>query len=404
MSHLYDPSPIGKGFSRDLFDRLKVSQPFTIFDSQNRYKLSGDFSNVAVNGNVTYSNNISCALLNIGTSSGDKVYYESKRIMPYQPGKALQVLQTFVFDTAKANLRQRVGYFSTDNGFFLEQTDGTINLVKRSNVTGTITETRVPQSSWNKDTLQGNGPSGFTLDLTKAQIFFTEYEWLGVGSVRAGFAIDGQFVIAHQFDHANKANATYITTASLPVRYEIENVGLTSTNSSLKQICATVISNGGYERRTETWTATRTAGIASTSVAAGYAPIVSIRLASGRTDSVILPSDINITGDGQGAVYEYALIRNANISGGSWITHTPSNGNTEYNANAASMSGGVVVQAGIFASSNQSAGTLASLGEFRFDLQLGRDILGNSDTMTLAVRHLATGGTVYGNLGWLDLL
>lgn len=404
MSHLYDQSPLGKGFTLDMFGRLKIADAFTIFDSQNRYKISGDYSNVTVNGNVTYSVTESAAELNVNTSSGDKVFYETKRVFPYQPGKSLQVLQTFTLNPPKANLRQRAGYFSIDNGIYLEQDGNTVSFVKRSNTTGTITETRVPQSSWNKDTLQGTGPSGFNLDLSKSQILFSEYEWLGVGSVRVGFAIDGKFIIAHQFDHANKITSTYMTTASLPIRYEVENIGITSSNSTLKQICATVISNGGYERRTETWSATRTSGIASTSVATGFAPVVAIRMANTRLDSVILPSDINITGDGQGAVYEYALIKNANISGGSWVVHTPSTGNTEYNTTATTMTGGTIIQTGIFASSNQAVGVIASLGDFRFDLQLGRDQVGNSDTITLAVRHLAVGGTIYGSLGWLDLL
>lgn len=404
MSHLFDQSPLGKGFSLDMFGRLKIAEPFTIFDTQNRFKISGDFSNSSINGNVTYSVSESCVNLNINSASGDNVYYETKRVFPYQPGKSLQVLQTFVFNPPKANLRQRAGYFSTSNGVYLERLGSDTFLVKRSNVTGVVTETRIPQASWNKDTMEGVGPSGVTLDLSKVQILFSEYEWLGAGSVRAGFVIDSKFIIAHQFDHANQVNTTYMTTASLPIRYEIENVGNTQSPSTLKQICASVVSNGGYEKKTELWSATRTTGISSTSVATGYAPVVSIRLSPGRTDAVIIPASVNVTGDGQGAVYEYALIRNAQITDGAWLTHTPSTGNIEYNANALSMSGGIVVQTGIFASSNQAAGTISSLGEFRFDLQLGRDIQAVSDTLTLAVRHLATGGTVFGSLSWMDLL
>ena len=406
MSHLYDQSPLGKGFSMDMFGRLKIAQPFTIFDSMNRYKLSGDFSNVIVDGSVTYNANLSAALLNVTSNSGSKVYYETKRIMPYQPGKALQILQTFNFADAKANLRQRAGYFSNTNGFFLEQDSSSVYLVKRSFSTGALVETKIPQSQWNKDLLNGTGPSGYTLDLSKAQILFTEIEWLGVGSVRMGFVIDGQFVIAHQFDHSNRTKNTYITTASLPIRYEIENTGTTNFSSNLAQICATVISNGGYERKTESWTATRTYGIVPT-VAPSWAPVVSIRMAPGRTDSVILPLDLSITGDGNNTVYEWALLRNANVQGGAWETHVDSSGNTQFKSNATSIvSGtGVQIQSGIFSSTAQSAGAFSELGDFRFDLQLGRDQNEVSDTVTLAIRYLTgTAGTAYGSIGWNDLL
>lgn len=405
MSHLYDPSPLGKGFSGDLFGRLKVSDPTTLFDTRNRYKLSDDFSAVSVNGTVTNEANISAAVLNITTNSGDKVYYETKRVFPYQPGKSLQVLQTFVMDEPKSNLRQRAGYFSTENGVFLEQESlGEPTLVLRSKSTGEVLENRIPQSTWNVDKLDGTGPSGFTLDLTKAQIFFTEYEWLGVGSVRTGFAIDGIFVIAHQFNHANRIDKTYMTTATLPIRYEIENIGITDSNSQMLQICATVISNGGYERKTETWSATRTTGIASVAASSGWAPVVSLRMKSGRTDGVIVPADLSITAGGNNAVYEYALIRNATITGGSWLTHIPSGGNTEYNANCTSMTGGITVQSGLFSSTTQSQGGVIELGDFRWDLQLGRTQAGVSDTITLAIRHLSVGGTAFGTLGWRDLV
>lgn len=407
MSHLYDQSPLGKGFSGDLFGRLKVSNGFTVFDSQNRYKISGDFANITTDASITYNGAASLVNLNVSANANSKVYYETKRIFPYQPGKSQQVLQTFVFNSSKANLRQRAGYFTTDNGFYLEQDSANVYLVRRSNSSGTITETRVAQSDWNQDALQGTGVSGYTLDLSKSQILWSEYEWLGVGSVKIGFAIDGKFIEVHQFNHANNLDTTYMGTASLPVRFEIENTGNTTLPSTLKQICATVISNGGYERYTEAWRTTRTSSISSVASASGWAPIVSIRLSSNRMDSVILPSDLSIVGDGNNIVYEWALLRNANIEGGAWLTHTPSNGNTEYNANATSLAGGTVVQSGMFTSTTQSTGSAVSLGEFRFDLQLGRDLETprNSDTMTLAIRHLtAGGGKCFGSLGWLDLV
>ena len=104
MSHLYDQSPLGKGFTLDMFGRLKTGEAFTMFDSQNRYKVSEDFSNSTTNGNVTYNANTSSIKLNVNQASGDKVYYETKKVFPYQPGKSLQVLQTFNFNSAKANL------------------------------------------------------------------------------------------------------------------------------------------------------------------------------------------------------------------------------------------------------------------------------------------------------------
>ena len=391
-------------FRSDMFGRTKVSEPFTIFDSQHRYKPSGDYSDVTTGtSTVTYNANQSMESLNVGTASGDKVERESKRVFPYQPGKSLQVLQTFCFSPAKNNLRQRAGYYSRTNGFYVELDGTQLSFVERSYVTGSLVETRVLQSDWNIDKLDGTGPSDITLDISKAQILFSEYEWLGVGSVRLGFAIDGYFIVAHQFNHANYITTPYTTTASLPVRYEIENTGTTSTASSLGQICTTVISNGGYTRRTEGWTASRGTTV---NVSSSFYPIASIRLAAGRTDSVIIPAGASLLPVAQGT-YEWALIKNATITGGTWVNHTPSNGNVDYNVSATAMADGVQIAQGFINSTNQGSSVLNIGDGFqRFDLQLGRTNSDTpvSDTMTLALRSLGGTQSGIGSINWVDLL
>lgn len=408
MSNFTNPSGITSGsagaFSADMFGRLKVADTFTLFDSQHRYKDNGDYSDTtATGGSVSYNANESTALLTVNGTTNSEVTRESRKVFPYQPGKSLQVLQTFVMAPAHANLRQRVGYFSRQNGFYLEQDGTTINFVKRSYVNGSLSETRVPQSQWNVDKLDGLGPSGIDLDLTKAQILFSEYEWLGVGSVRMGFAINGIFVIAHQFNHANLVDSVYMTTATLPVRYEIKNTGTIAYSSSLKQICATVISNGGYDRKTEIWTAARTTAIEAETTAV---PVAAIRMTTGRTDSVIIPSSLDLMPLAQDK-YIWTLVRNPASLDGDWTTHTPSSGNVQYNINATSVSGGTVVAEGFLSADNQSVTDLNFNNIARFDLQLGRT---NSDTpvsdvYVLTCRVLSgNGNNVVGSIGWYDLV
>jgi hypothetical protein len=389
-------------FRTDLFGRIKISEPFTLFDSSHRYSQNGDFSDITeTSATVTYNANQSTALLNVTTTSGSKVYRESTKVFPYQPGKSLQVMQTFCFAPAKDNLRQRVGYFSRQNGIYLEQDGTSVYLVKRSYISGSVVNTRVAQADWNIDPLNGSGPSDLVLDLSKVQILWSEYEWLGVGSVRIGFAIDGYFIPVHAFHHANHIDTVYMTTASLPVRFEIENTGATLSNSTMKQVCVTVISNGGYTRQTERWTAS------SPSVAVGtsFVPVVSIRMKSGRTDSVILPAGIGLMPTGAGNL-EWAIFRNPTLTAANtWSTHTT--GNIEYNTDATGLSNGVVVRQGYFAGSNQAAGAIDVYeGLNTFDLQLGRTNADApvSDVYTLAVRTVSGSTSVYGSISWHDLL
>lgn len=393
--------------SSDAFGRLRISNPVTLFDSAHRYKDNGKYSTfTAGSGTTSYDAYQSSVLMTVGTALGDKVYRESRRVFAYQPGKSLLIFNTFTFAAAQTNLRQRVGYFTIDNGIYFEQSNTTKYLVIRKNTSGSVDDTseRVAQSGWNVDRLDGTGISGVTLDTTKAQIFWTDIEWLGVGSVRCGFVINGQFIVCHVFHHANILSTVYMTTATLPIRYEIENTGATSASSTMLQICSSVLSEGGYEARTKQWRATRTTSIASTSVAAGWAPIVSIRLAAGRENAVVLPGAIHIAGDGNNSLYEFAMIRNATITGGSWVAHTDSGGNIEYNVTATSMSNGTIEDSGFFASSNQSNNLRTEDITYNWEQQLGRDQTPTSDTLTLAARHLVNGGNVYGSLNWHDLV
>ena len=56
---------------------------------------------------------------------------------------------------------------------------GVNNSVKAS----IVRETRIPQSQWNIDTCDGNGPSGFNLDLNLMQMVGIQYTWYGAGFV-----------------------------------------------------------------------------------------------------------------------------------------------------------------------------------------------------------------------------
>jgi len=408
MSHLYDQSPLGKGFSGDLFGRLKVSTPYTLFDSTHRYQQGGDFSDVVAGSGSTVGiiTDQSTATLGIGTTAGCSIIRETKRVFPYQPGKALQVFQTFVMNPPKANLTQRVGYASSENGVLLERQTGATGIttnyfVMRTKRSGITTEIRVSQSDWNQDPLDGTGVSGVSLDLNNAQILFSEYEWLGVGAVRVGFANEnGIFHIAHIFNHANVIDSVYMTTASLPARYEILNTGVTTSISTMKQICISVQSNGGYEKKVAPDISKKDTFVSISSTS--FVPVVSIRLKPGREDSIVIPNQINaLPTSAESVFYEVALIKNATISDGNWVdTSSP---NVQQNTTATTMSGGTIVRVEYMSSANKSSSSLSLEQEYNWDLQLGRTQAKVSDIYTLAIRAISGSGSATGALSFYDL-
>jgi len=360
----------------DAFGRLRVSEPLTLFDSSHRYA-DNDLFNEDITGTASSTFNASQGLIemDVGTASGDKIIRESNKVFAYQPGKSLLIMNTFVMDTAKTNLRQRVGYFGEENGFYIEQDDTTVNLVKRSKITGSVVNTEIAQSSWNGDKLDGTGASGYTLDLTKSQILWIDMEWLGVGNVRIGFIINGTFIVCHTFQCANILDSTYITTASLPIRYEITNTGTVASASQLKQICSTVISEGGYELRgRQQAVGTVITSPYSLTTAGTYYPLVSIRLKSARLDAIAILTALSILGTGNGIVYNWRVAAGGSITGGSFVS-AGANSSVEYNitGTAYTIGTGRILASGFFESTNQSSPSIDILKEALFKFQLERN-------------------------------
>jgi hypothetical protein len=271
----------------DAFGRLRVSQPETLFDSQQRFGLDRAFvSNVASGGSVSYVPTQSSANITVTNTVGSFAARESRYVFMYQPGKSQLTMMTLVMaPQSSGNLRQRVGYFGSDNGYYLELSDQ-LYFVERSNSLGTVTNTPVAQSAWNMDKLNGTGASGITLDMTKSQILFFDLEWLGVGNVRAGFILNGQYVVAHTFQHANIVPYAYITTASLPIRYEIQTVGASApATSNLNQICCTVASEAGFGEPLS-YFANLATFTSLTVGSAAWVPLISIQLQQSRLDAI----------------------------------------------------------------------------------------------------------------------
>jgi hypothetical protein len=395
------------GANLDAFGRLRVSEPFTLFDSQNRYAEDDQFSSSTsgVGSSVTFATNESSVNMNVGTVSGGKTVRQTFRRMPYQPGKSLLILTTFCMNVAKANLRQRIGYFDENNGIYLEK-NGTSepSFVVRTNTSGSPVNTNsASQSSWNGDKLDGTGPSGYDLNLETVQIFWSDIEWLGVGNVRCGFVINGQFIICHTFQCANQSGKTkvYMETAILPVRYEIENTDTTASSSTLKQICSTVISEGGYQQTVQDTIARRTSVLGTISTT--FLPLVSIRLKSTSAGAVVLLNRIIVLPTTNQS-YEVCIMKNSTLTGASW---TSLSSNVEYDVTATAMTTSVdgIYQNDYVTSSAQGRAILAAPTGYNFAFQLGTSLAGVSDTFTLGIRVIsgATTGDAVGSISFYDL-
>ena len=281
------------GTTGDAFGRLRVAEPFTLGDYKHLYAIDPNFIDFTANGgSVVFTANTASATLSTNNSTSSVSVHQTKFYHSYQPGKSQVILSSVVFGYAQQNVTKRTGYFDDRDGIYFEQVgsntsnntdNGTLNFVIRSFVTGTALETdigsyrrRVPQSQWNIDRCDGTGTSGFNINTSKTQLIYIDFQWLGVGRVRVGFVHEGGIIIAHEYYHSNVLDTVYLSNPNLPVRCEIRNTGTTS-GGSMGQICATVISEGGYNESGLDWSVVSNARTTATPSATEL-PLIALRL------------------------------------------------------------------------------------------------------------------------------
>lgn len=400
------PVPVSIGGTNvDAFNRLRVSNPLTLFDSSHRFTDNNLWVNsITGTASATFNADQGLVDLTVGTANGDQLVRETTKVFAYQPGKSLLIMSTFVMNAAKATLRQRVGYYGADNGLYLEQDGTNVYFVERSLVTGVVTETRVAQADWNQDTLNGTGVSGITLDLSKAQILYMDVEWLGLGTVRLGFVIDGTFVPAHNFNHANLITTTYITTASLPLRYEIANTGGPTTASTMKQVCSTVISEGGYELRgLQQAVGTSITAPRTLTTAATLYPVISIRLKTARLDGIVILTALSIMGITNNANYQWRVVASGTTTGGTWVS-AGTDSSVEYNLTGTGISGGRILATGYLQGSNQGSTTVDILKAALFSFQLERNpFTATPYELTLVCTSATNGDQLHASMDWEEV-
>jgi hypothetical protein len=375
----------------DAFGRQRVSNSYTLFDSIMRFDKRPDqwYEIATGGGNVNFLTNASTLQLRTTTASGDTVLRRTKQRFPYQPGKSIFSMQSFVGAPLASGLVQEIGYFDDNNGVILRASGTTLQFVIRSFTTGSVVENVVNQSDWNIETFPA-------LNFNRAQIFATDLEWLGVGRVRCGFVIDGSIVYCHEFNHANNINGTYMQTAILPLSYRIVNTTAQASGATFQQVCCSLLSEGGYEPDGAIYSAFP--NFASVSATTGERLTAAIRMVSGRTGNVILPVKIDVAAFTNDVIL-WRLRLNPTLSGVTWSGAANGRGNVETTTSATSVIGGTIVNTGIV---SQQQSTDLKI-ETAIRLSLGVNASGQSDVLALTIESDGSARAM-GQLGWVEIV
>lgn len=377
----------------DAFSRLRVSQANTIFDSQQEYGLqtsttwdasaNGTFAAASTNGSASSAgnavgptnSNTRMTPVTVSTTANHYAVLQSRQYSRYIPGKSHLILMTGVY------------------GF----TSGTsARIVLRTSTSGSVSDSnQVEKADWNIDPLDGTGPSGKTLDLTKTQILFIQAQWLGVGRVVVGFDIDGILVPVHQFLNANSLTVPYTQTFNLPVRYEMRNTttttsarvgyfdayngcflevyktGVSPPGGTIEAVCCSVQSEGGEEARGFPRSANM--GTSATAVTTRR-PVLSIRAAALFNTLTnrcqIEMADYRLLAGSNSSLYE--IVIGGTLTGAAWATVGAASA-AEYDITATAITGGTtVISDYVLSGSGSTKGESSGLVDIRSPLVISQ--------------------------------
>lgn len=228
----------------DIFNRLRVSEPFTVLDIKHLYAFNTLQMDQYTTGLATITHNANASTVTLNVSGTGKAIIQSRLYTQYQPGKSLLVYVTGILNnsTNASTVTTRIGYFDQNNGGFFQNVNGVTSICLRSKSSGSVIDTVIPQALWNIDTMDGIGSTRVTIDWSKCLIFVVNIAWLGVGQVVFGVIYGGIYYPVHKIWNT-ALTTTYIGIPNLPVRYEINSTG---GSGSLLSICSSVSSEGGY--------------------------------------------------------------------------------------------------------------------------------------------------------------
>lgn len=388
-----DGAPVN---SNDAFGRLRVSDPLTLFDSTLQYGGADLIYETVTTGTGATSHNANESSVTLTVAAGgDSALRQSKQYIRYQPGKSQYILLTGAFGaTPSTDLVRRMGYYDDENGIFLQQDSGGLSWVRRTSTSGTVFEEVVAQADWSKSVFS-------EIDPANTFLMFIDMEWLGVGQARVGFFKDGAPKTAHIFNAVPTGTSPYIATANLPVRYEISSAA--TETGTMKHICSSVISEGGFEEALGYPQARDNTG-AGKAISTTEAPVVAVRpkltFNGITTRGTIIPESIDVFSDSDACYRVY--INASATTAASWVSQG-ANSIAEYDLSATALStaGAELIMSGYVAAGNKTGSVSNDIAS---RLPIALDVAGAVQTeFIVTMTTLGGTGTGYAAIRWREL-
>jgi hypothetical protein len=338
-------------------------------------------------------------VLSVGTTTGDRIERQTKRVLPYIPGRENEVIMHFKLNAQQTGIVKRLGILDETSGIYLEDDGTTYNVVLRKTTAGGTTETRIARANWNGDKLDGTGGSGHNLDFTKFQTLVIEYNWF-TGHAELKFIIGNYAHSIHQFEFNNSEDVVITNTPFLPIKWDIHNTtGVSGTHTMEISSYATLSEAGSVPLGVRNTVITPLDGI-NCSDANTFYPILSIRIRSDRIKGVVLPLGFQVAALDNAPIF-YKVLLNPTLTGATtWDTYDDTH--VEYNTNATAVSEGDYIVTAGYISPNGQGGLLPLNTESAF--QIGRLSMGDSsEVITIAAASTSANKDIFATMSWIEV-
>lgn len=393
----------------DSASRVRVSNPLTLFEHNNQYGTSPfKWDTLFVGtGSLTDNANASTTLSTGGGLINAQATRASRMYLHYQVGKSFYMGMSFTFGAGVTNVSKRVGFFDANNGVYLEQNGAALNLVVRTNASGSVVNTSVPQASWNVDQLNGSGPSGMTFNPLGSNDF--RFDFVGTFAIRFYVYYNGVFWLFHTIENASVTSPTVPTpaTTNLTIRQEIVNLAAVGGATTMTVYNANVMSEGS-EEQVPVYTFSVGNGITTKAVTTRR-PICSIRAdttgpgRSIRNYGQIIPYTVDPYADTNSIYWE--VVTNGTLTGASFAAVSPV-GLADLDTSATAITGGTTILSGYVGVTTGGPGVtgrVSVISDLDVFFPLVYSSLANvQDTITLVATSFTGTANVAGSFGWVE--
>jgi hypothetical protein len=191
------------------------------------YGINTNLTSNTTSNNATVTSSTGMAVLTTGAQVNSVATLVTKEYVKYRPGQGSMSRFTALFTTGVAGSTQFAGPGGGSvDGIGFGYNGTSFGVLYRHN----STDTWIPQSTWNYDTMLGGTTSGKILVPTNLNVYQVKFQYLGGGNIFYYILNDftGRWVLVHMVKNAGNLTAPNLRNPSMPVRFEARNTTNTS--------------------------------------------------------------------------------------------------------------------------------------------------------------------------------